>query len=206
MGKLIYIPKDMFYDFLEDITTLPLRKMSVQQTQLMFKVLLTGAMRINEVLQLTPNDILPNGKLRIRRAKGGWEWCKCSQWKHRPRKLIRSDPDCKKCHGLGRYRIEEYAWVTDNVLQELQELASTIQKHQRLFPITDRQALNYANLMDARTHTFRHSWLTWMLESEKMNIRDIKAKARHKNLATTDAYIQSNDDYTRKKESGVMTI
>lgn len=202
MGDILYFDKKMLDDFIIRIDQLKLRKMTHKQVKLMFLVLLTMAGRISEVLQLTPDDILPNGKIRLKITKGGWENCNCSEWEYNPTRLVRSDLNCNNCKGKGKIRVNDYAWIQEGILQELKELAAQTQKGKRLFPITRRQALNYANdLIGARTHSFRHTWLTWLLESDKVNVVDIQKKARHKNIQTTIDYIEHNDDYTRKKES-----
>ncbi len=207
MGNLLYLDKQMFAEFIRDIEKLKVRKMTHDQIRLMFKVLCTGAFRISEVLNLTPEDIMADGKLRLRHTKGGRKPCKCSKWSYRPLKLISSDPSCTRCHGKGKYMTEQMGWIQDDILQELKEHAQTKKIGERLFPLGRHQVLNYANsLIGARTHTFRHSWLTWMVETDKLNIRDIKEKARHTNIATTDNYIQKNPDAARKREADIMRI
>ena len=179
----MYMQKDQVKQFLEGIETLRLRKMSHAQVRLMFETLLYGAMRISEVLQITPLCLI-NGKIRLERTKGG------------------TNKECKKCEGLGKYRIPAYAWVLDEVFKELCILARTKKENERLFPISRVRAWQYCDmLLDCRTHTFRHSFLTWMLEAEKFNVRDIMQKARHKSLATTTTYIEKDTDYTIKKEN-----
>ena len=198
---------DMFKDFISKISELNPRKMTHGQIQLMFEVLCSGAFRISEVLQLIPEDILPNGKIRLRETKGGWKRCKCSKWKFGPMKLIKVDKKCKKCLGKGKFRVIQYGWIQPNILEKLKVLAEKTDKDNRLFPITRKQAWNYANqLVGARTHTFRHTWLTWLLESEKFNKRDIKQKARHTSIATTGEYIEDNTDFTQSKEKEIMHI
>lgn len=206
MGKTLYMSRVEIKEFMASIETLDLRKMSVQQTQLLFLVLLKCAGRISEILSLTPEDLLPDGRLRFRFAKGGWERCKCSEWRFRPLVLVSSNPECKKCQGKGKYRVNQYGWVDEETFKQLKELAEGTDSGQRLFPITRRQALNYVNdLANARTHTFRHTWLTWLYESTK-DLRDVKVKARHTSLATTDRYIETNQFVSRKKEDKLMEL
>lgn len=201
MGDLLYLTKEMWEEFRISIYSLKLRKMKAEQVILMFETLLTGAFRISDILELTPEDILSNGKIRLRKSKGGWLNCDCSVWKFRPTKLQSSDKDCKKCQGKGKYRIDQFGWVQDNILTKLRVLASETRPGKKLFPITSRQALNYANeIMGARTHTFRHTWLTWLWNSGKMDLIDLKQKSRHKNIQTTITYIEKNDDVIRQKE------
>ena len=205
MGDKLYMSKEEVKVFLDKIPSLKVRKLTHEHIRVLFLVLLTGAMRISEVLNLTPEDILTNNKVRLVSTKGGWERCHCAVWKFRPLKLESVDKTCPDCIGEGKYRISVEAWIQDYVFDDLKQLANQTKQGQRIFPITRRQALNYANeLMGVRTHTFRHTWLTWMLESGKMDIRDMKQKARHKNIQTTMTYIEDNKDYTRKKEDEVM--
>lgn len=206
MGDTLYLDKQMVRKFLDVIPMLKLRKMTHKQVALMFEVLLYGGLRIGEVLQIMPSSIIGGGKLKLWITKGGWERCKCAVWKFRPTKLISSNKDCSECHGVGKYRIAVIVWIDNTeVYSELVELAKDKESNQRLFPIQRVMAWNYANqILDARTHTFRHTFLTWMLESEKFNIRDIKQKARHTSLATTTRYIEDNDDLTQQKAKGVF--
>lgn len=199
MGKALYLKEEVFAEFLRDIDSLRLRKMTHDQVRLMFGVLLYGSMRISEVLQITPNDLI-DGKVRLKITKGGKKRCKCSEWKFHPMRLISSDKNCKKCKGLGRYRVDVNAEVLPEIYSELLELAKKKKPDERLFPITRSWAWHYADLLlGARTHTFRHTFLTWMLDSDKFNVRDIMQKARHSNLAVTTTYIESNTDLTQKK-------
>lgn len=200
MGDTLYIKDDRFKEFLLDIYQLKLRKLTHEQVRLMFETLLYGALRISEVLQITPLD-LSNGKIRLRITKGGIKRCKCAKWVFRPTRLLSSDPNCDKCHGTGKYRIDSYAWVLPEVYAELVELAKTKRLSERLFPLSRVRVWQYVDqLLDGRTHTFRHSFLTWMIENEKFNVRDIMQKGRHKSLAVTTAYIEKNPDVTQHKE------
>lgn len=205
MGDTKYLTPEMVQQLIDDMKDLSLKKLSLDQAQLLIETLCSGALRISEVLDFEPSDIMPNGKLRIRHAKTGWQNCDCSVWKYRPTKLISSDKNCQRCQGIGKYRIDQYGWVPDHILFRLQDLASKTEPGKKLFPISQRQVLRYVDkLASAGTHTFRHSWLTWMLETDKVNIRDIKQKARHTTLAVTDRYIADNTDLTRKKEADIM--
>ena len=207
MGKLLYLNRDMFAEFIQDIDKLKVRKMTHEQIRLMFKVLCTGAFRITEVLNLVPEDIMRDGKLRLRYTKGGRKKCKCSKWTYRPLKMVSVDADCTRCHGTGKYMTEQFGWIQEDILQELKQLAATKRMGERLFPLGRHQVLNYANeLMGARTHTFRHTYATWMKEKKELDIFDIQAKLRHTNINTTQIYLQKNPDINRKKESEVMRV
>ena len=97
-------------------------------------------------------------------------------------------------------------WLdNEEVYRELLILSAGKKPDERLFPIHRSWAWHYANqLLNARTHTFRHTFLTWMLESGSFDIRDIKQKARHTSLGTTTRYIEDNDDLTQQKGKGVF--
>ena len=200
MGEVKSFTKEEFDKFIQDIDKLKLKKMSVEKVRLMFEVLLSGAMRINEVLNLEPDDILPDGTIRIKEAKGGWSRCKCSKWKFRPTTLLSSDSNCVRCHGKGKFRVPQYAFVPEHILARLRQVGQDTLPNHKIFPISDRQALNYVDqLAKAGTHAFRHSWLTWLVQSKKVDLARIRDKARHSSLATTDRYIQRNEALTRKE-------
>jgi integrase len=201
MGQTLYLEQDQIRLFLDGIPTLKVRKMTHEQIRLMFEVLFYGAMRISEVLQLKPDNLV-NGKIRLDFTKGGVEKCKCSKWLYRPTRLESVDKDCKKCLGKGKYRISVNAYVIESVYDDLYSLSLKTKVGNRIFPISRKRAWEYADaIMACRTHTFRHSFLTWMLEKEKFNVRDIMNKARHKSLGTTTHYIDKNVDLSVKKEN-----
>ena len=201
MGQTLYLDDDKMRQFLNEIPTLKTRTMTHKQIRLMFEVLLYGAMRVSEVLQIRPSSLV-NGKIKLEVTKGGTKRCECSRWSYRPTRLEFAQINCPKCKGTGKYRVSVFAWVLPEIYDELQKFASTIEDDKLLFPITRVRAWQYANsILDCRTHTFRHSFITMMLEKEKFNVRDIMQKARHKSLATTTAYIEKNVDYTMIKEN-----
>lgn len=204
MGEKLYLNRIEFQSFLDDISNLKLRKMTADEVRLMFETQLSGGMRIGEVLQITPESLIGNNRIKLQVTKGGIKRCQCSKWSFKPTKLQSVDRNCLKCKGLGKYRIPVEVWVKSDVYVRLVELASK-KTGKRLFPIHRSMAWNYANeLLKARTHTFRHTYLTWMLETEKFNVRDIMQKARHKSLAVTTRYIESNTQVTQKKEEDVF--
>lgn len=199
MGEVTYFTKEQFAQFIEDVKTLKTTKMSIEKIQNMFEVLCSGAMRINEVLGLEPSDILQDGSIRIKKAKGGWKRCDCSIWKFRPTTLVFSNESCSRCNGIGKYRVFQYTFIPESILAGLRQFAEQTSAGQKIFPISDRQVLNYVNqLSNGRTHAFRHSWLTWLVESNKVDLARVRDMARHSSLATTDRYIQRNPALTRK--------
>jgi len=200
MGDKKYLNKEEVRQFLEGLQTIKVRKITHKDLTLMFETLLFGSMRISEVLQITPESLLGGCKIRLEETKGGWVRCACSKWKFRPKRLESSDKNCIKCLGEGKYRVSVEAWIDNQeVYNDLIELAKTKKHDQRLFPINRVTAWKYADQLKTRTHAFRHTFLTWMLETGKLDIRDIKQKARHTSLATTDRYIQNNTELTRSK-------
>ena len=201
LGDNLYLKKETFKEFLSDISRLKVRKMSHAQVKLMFEVLLYGGMRVGEVLQITPESLV-NGKIRLERTKGGVKRCPCSRWSYRPTKLLSVDKNCPKCFGLGKFRIPVEAWLQEQVYQDLVKFAKTKQPGERLFPITRAWVWHWVDfLINGRTHTFRHTFLTWLIDSEKFTVRDIMQKARHKSLAVTTKYIESNNDVIQSKEN-----
>ena len=200
MGDKKYLDREEVRQFLEGLQTLKVRKMNHKTLTLMFETLLYGSMRIGEVLQIKPESLIGGCKIRLEETKGGWARCGCSKWGFRPKRLLYSDKDCIKCFAEGKYRVPVEAWIDNQgVYDDLIELAKTRTIGQRLFPIDRVTAWKYADQLQTRTHAFRHTFLTWMLETGKLDIRDIKQKARHTSLATTDRYIQNNPDLTRHK-------
>ena len=207
MCNIIYLTRDLYKEFEQGIDGLKPRKMTKDQIKLMFRVLLSGAFRISEVLGLKASDILPNGQILLRETKTGWERCKCSKWSFRPTRLIESNPNCKKCLGIGKYRIDQYGWVSPEIFEELQSLAKNTPPDKRLFPITRRQAFNYAQeIANARTNTFRHTWLTRLIETKELDLGQIRQKSRHTNLETLTHYIETNKDLARIREQEALNI
>ncbi len=205
--RVRYFTKELYQEFDKGIEQLKPRKMTHAQIKLMFRTLLSGAFRISEVLQLVPSDILPNGTIRLRITKTGWKRCKCAEWSFKPLKLLSCDSNCSECKGRGKYRIEQEGWVDPEVHEQLLEQAKITPQNQRLFPITRRQAWNYANeIGNSGTHAFRHTWLTWLIESNQLDLGKIRLKSRHTSLATLSVYIESNKDLARLKEREALQI
>lgn len=202
-----YLTPEMYQEAEAAIANLNPRKLSKDQIKLLFRVLLSGAFRVSEVLELVPSDILKNGMIRLRKTKTGWQTCKCSKWAARPRRLIQSNPNCDKCKGVGKYRIDQYGWTTEEVFHDLKVLALTVPEGRRLFPITRRQVLNYAHqIASCGTHAFRHSWLTWLAAKDDLNIEEMRTKSRHTTVGTLQIYLHANADLVRLKEQQNMTI
>jgi integrase len=205
--KTKYFTTELYIELDKNIADLNPRKMTKDQIRTMFRTLLSGAFRISEVLSLTPIDIMPDGMLRLRFTKTGWEKCKCSKWGYHPKRLLSSDLSCNKCKGQGRYRIDQFGWVTPEILVELKELAQKTPPDKRLFPITRRQALNYTHeIANSGTHAFRHTWLTWLAGREELNLAELKTKSRHTNLQTLSNYVHANKDLVRIKENKLMFV
>lgn len=202
-----YLTPEMYEEFEKGINNLETRKLPKDVIRLMFRTLLSGAFRISEVLYLESSDLMQDGMIRLRMTKTGWEVCKCSKWQVRPIKLVHSDPGCNKCSGRGKYRIDQFGWVTEDVFSELVKHASSVPEGKKLFPISYRQVLNYCHQISAcGTHSFRHSWLTWLAAKEDLNIEEMRTKSRHRNVGTLQIYLHSNRDLVRLKEQRSMTI
>lgn len=170
----------------------------------MFKATFEGAFRISETLDLEPEDILDSGMIRIRNSKTGWLKCKCATWTYRPTKLIKVNKICKKCKGLGKYRVNQFGWVKPETMAQLRDLADNTDKEKKLFPVSQRQALRYIDqTIGSRTHALRHTRLTALLLSDKFNIQDTKQKARHTTIQTTGRYIENNLELTMAKEQKI---
>lgn len=202
--KTNYITQEQFKSLLDNIPKLS-SDLPHATIRLIFECLTFGALRVSELLNLRKSDLMGEGKIKLRETKGGKKNCKCSKWEYRPRKLVQVNKDCVECGGTGRVRYPETAWVKSEVYKKLEKYAKDLDAEQIIFPVSRQTVWSWCqSLAGIHPHTLRHSYLTWMLESEKFNIRDIKQKARHKNLQTTTVYIESNIDVTRKKEEAIL--
>lgn len=206
-NRIKYLTPEMYQEFVRGIEQLNPRKMSKERIKLLFETMLSGAFRVSEVLELIPSDILPNGTILLRKTKTGWKRCKCSKWTFKPLRLMYSDSKCTICNGNGKYRINQEGWVSLNVHEDLTELAKSLSPNEKLFPITRRQVWNYSNeIGNCGTHAFRHTWLTWLIETNQLDLGKIKDKSRHTSLATLSVYIESNKDLARIKEREALQI
>ena len=210
--KTNYITQEQFQALLDNIGHLTKDKEKEGRIRLMFKTIYEGAFRVSEVLQLTHNDLdLENKQIILRETKGGKRRCKCSKWKKN--KLVSVDENCKKCKGLGKYRVKEFGWVSPETFNELYSLKEIKGK---LFPYDRRYVWfwtrDLGKLIGVKMsheekettnlfpHALRHSRPIHLLQTGKFTINEIMGKLRHKSLQPTTTYVTVSNESIQAKE------
>lgn len=200
--------------------------------QLLIKITYEGALRIDEGIKIIGGDIsYGNRELRLGQTKTGWETCRCAVMEHVPgarkRKIVQTDKNCKKCFGVGKFRIPQFTnlpvWLINEISvyvkknnikpdQYLFESPSFPGKHisygfvQKYLPeITQKCHLQISARYKVRrinqlySHIFRKSKAKQML-IDGLSLGDVVKKLRHKDAMTTTIYIMSeNEDLARKE-------
>jgi integrase len=75
--------------------------------------LVSCGFRPNEIFNLPRKSFdLQNRLITLSHTKTGFKRCNCSKWDKKT--LLSSDPDCKKCQGLGKFRVTQYTTIWPN--------------------------------------------------------------------------------------------
>lgn len=213
--KTNYITQEQFQQLLDNIPKLT-KQWSDYHVQLLFKVIYEGGLRVSEALQLNKSDLdIEHKQLVLRETKGGKRRCKCSKWKKN--KLIKVDKDCKKCNGIGKYRVKEYAWLTPDTFDELVKFAEQFNDTEEIFPMSRQSVWLWSKLLgeligvkmlheEKETtnffpHALRHSRPIHMLQTGKFTINEIMGKLRHKSLQPTTTYVTMANESIQAKEA-----
>ena len=215
--KTNYITQEQFKALLDNIPKLS-SDLPHDRIKLAFKVVYEGALRVSELLQITPEDLDKEHKqIILRQTKGGKRRCKCSKWKKT--KLVSVDKDCKKCLGSGKYRVKEFAWVSPETWQELLVCATTLPKETPIFPVSRQTFWSWCKQLGELVgvkmqheekettnlfpHALRHSRPIHLLQTGNFEINEIMTKLRHKSLQPTTTYVTVSRESVQAKEASL---
>lgn len=190
-----------FYNIERDRSAKGFKKMGISAEDLVHLCIfcVACALRPIEAFRSLVEDFdFRNKLLALPKTKTGFRRCKCSKWK-KGNILLKSDKNCSKCHGLGKYRIVQYTTIwplASLVLEQYFERKGFGPKDQP-FPFYtkifnnmlkeagERAGLKILEVKDVRviknvtTYIFRHSCSRIMrdLKADR-DLRDLKL--RHK--------------------------
>ena len=184
--------------------------------QMMVRIQYSCALRISEVLTLTPNDFdLINLILTLNNTKTGFKKCKCSKFKNR--KLISFDPKCSKCKGLGKIRKPQFTTIWNKDKDAIRSYLKDKPTHKPLFQITRLTAWRYYKkagillglhireqqeeraIEGIWTHLLRKCNAK-LMERKGANETLIKLKLRH-TFTVTERYTKPDIQYLKRWES-----
>lgn len=164
------------------------------------------ALRISEVLTLRRDDFdLKNRILTLQHTKTGFKKCKCSKWEKK--KVISVDESCKKCKGLGKYRIKQYTTIPRPLIVLISNHLKSLKQNKRLFNFNRttawkeykkagntmnldiREQQSERNIEGIWTHLLRSSYVKFMRENGA-SVEICAAKLRHKEKNAIDHYLR----------------
>lgn len=158
------------------------------RNRLCLELMYRAGLRVSEVVNLAPRDILPDGVIRLYDAKGGDG-------------TAYYDPERVLPLLEGWYAVRE-RWLAGG-------------DHAKLFvkPNGDEMGVRYLQRLVKRLkeevgitgictpHVLRHSYATELLE-EGLTITEVQSAMRHADLATTAVYLHVRDESLRRKIAG----
>ena len=174
-------------------------------------------LRVSEVLQLRADDFNFERKiLTLNHTKTGFKHCKCSKWKKS--KLRSVDLDCKKCTGLGKFRVPQFTSIPPDLPPLVKSYVFADKDHSKLlFPFTRQLIWSYVKKacvmaglelgeqQDERyisggwTHLIRKSRAKMMIELGASEVM-VKVKLRH-TFTVTERYTKPDINALIKWES-----
>ncbi|WBF68514.1 site-specific integrase [Desulfovibrio subterraneus] len=166
-----------------------LRERSLQLYQMAYLSLLTG-LRRSELFNLQWHDVdLDSGYLNLRNAKGGKD-----QKVHMPSKAVELLRD------LSHERRGLYVFVTAKG-ERVSEISNTYER------VVEEIGLNQGGREAADRvvwHTLRHTYASWLAQSGKVTLAQLKSAMRHKDIKTTLRYVHLLPDADGKMVAAVM--
>lgn len=213
--KTNYITQEQFKALLDNIPKLT-SDIDHARIKLLFKVIYEAALRVSEAIAITPEDLDKERKqIVLRNTKGGKRRCKCSKWNKS--RLVKVDKNCKKCDGIGKYRVKEFAWTTPETWDELVLCAKDLPKSSPIFPISRQTVWSWSKQLgeligvkmqheeketeNLFPHALRHSRPIHLLQTGNFEINEIMTKLRHKSLQPTTTYVTVSRESVQAKES-----
>lgn len=123
------------------------KRFNAVDIQMMVRIQYGSALRINEVLTLTPDDIdVDNSIITLNHTKTGFKKGKCSTWDYKDAhartktKLVHVDSNCKKCIGIGKFRVPQFTTINPKDIAKIRQYLEDKPKYKPLFQITSKTA------------------------------------------------------------------
>lgn len=138
---------EQYAKFLDEIEKIPTNKapISGQVTRLCFEFMEDTGCRVTETTYVKKKDLNFNSRiLTVTHPKVDTR-CKCSRWKNkneysRIKILDYADPNCDRCHGMGKYKKPQRTTFTPRIVRRLVSYCSELKDDDYLFPVS-RQRL-----------------------------------------------------------------
>ena len=138
---------DQYQSFLDEVEKIPSERSPIngKSARLAFEFMEDVGTRITETLHIRKNDLdFETGIVTVTYPKTEKQ-CKCSIWRYkdiytRKRILEKSDPNCKVCHGKGRWKKPQKTTFTPRLAERLYDYCQTLKEDNELLWPTTRQS------------------------------------------------------------------
>ncbi len=139
-NNLTALDLQKFYAELEKIPS-PRAPLNGQEAILLFEFMEDTGCRITETIHIKKQDI--NFRTRILTVTNPKveSTCElCSKWKYRDletrvRVLVSSDPNCKRCHGKGKWKEPQKTTITPRLIDKVRQYCEPMRDDELLFPV-----------------------------------------------------------------------
>ena len=136
-----------FDDLLVELEKIPTYRSPIpgEIAVLCFRFMEDTGSRVTETTHVKKQDINFKTKILTITQPKSEKKCKCSVWRYknlytRTRELLKSNPDCKLCHGKGKWKKPQRTTFTNRISDSLLSYCDTLNDEDYLFPIS-RQSL-----------------------------------------------------------------
>lgn len=141
-----------FQSFLEEIEKIPSSKSMIdgKGVRLCFEVMEDTGARTNETIHIRKKDVdFRTNIITIVQPKSS-KLCKCATWSYhdghtRSKVIEKTDPLCKICHGLGRFKKPQRATFTKRIYDKLRDYCNSLHNDDDLlFPVSRQSIWKWA--------------------------------------------------------------
>ena len=133
--------------FLEEIEKIPSFKSNLKgkDVRLCFQFMEDTGCRVNETINIKKQDIDFGTRILTVMFPKSEKTCDCSTWRYndsysRKKTLEHADPNCKTCHGKGKWKKPQRTTITPRLIDKVKAYCDGLKDDEVLFPVS-RQSL-----------------------------------------------------------------
>ena len=128
-----------FYNELKNIPS-PRAPLTGYEAILAFQFMEDTGSRVNEMIHIRKKDINFRTRILTITEPKVSALCECASWRYkdlysRVRVIDHTNPDCKKCHGLGRWKEPQKTTITPRLIDIVRDYAEHMKDDELLFPV-----------------------------------------------------------------------
>lgn len=134
---------EQYQKFLDEVEKVPSNRspMEGKDVRLAFEFMEDTGLRITELLHVCKEDLDFQTRILTVTHPKTEQTCKCSVWKYkdlytRKRVLDKSDKNCKRCHGTGKWKKPQRTTFTPRIHDRMFEYVKQFPEGEPIFPTT----------------------------------------------------------------------